>query len=271
MAIASVADLLASMPRSSTFIRSGANFDAGGSSNSMWLRGTYPAGASAPSPGINGANCSRTTAGALVYENPASGNSYFSGFDIFSTDNACILLCDRLWHNSSISATTTTEQAISMSALPARDRNGADDGEDVMAWLEVSGATGAGGSVTNTTLRYTNSAGTDTRTATLTHTGAGGLAVGYSASFALQAGDKGIQSIQGLTLGTTYSSGTMHLVLARVIALIPVWHHAGGSSLQSAIQQAMPRVYDDSCLYFIQFANSSGLYDLNGTLRFAQG
>ena len=180
-----------------------------------------PAAATAPSPGLNGAALT-SYAGQIPFTNPVSGNTYLWQFEVVTSASAgtfataqVVYLLDRLWHNSGIVATTTTEQAITSGAMPARDINGSTNGEGLMAALEVS-TTGTNGAVTTITLNYTNSAGTAGRTATMASFPATALA-GTFIPFQLAAGDTGIRSIQGITLGTTLTSITMHLVVYRVL------------------------------------------------------
>jgi len=276
MSITASAGLIAAPTQLSLFAKTGSSGELAGSMLSRWYAGSYPAAASAPTPGLNGANLTSADPGAMVLINAASGNKlYLAGIDLLVSDignsaTGTWVLYDRLWHNSSITATTTTEQGISMSALPARDRNGSSNGEGVIALLEVSGLTGAGGAITNTTIRYTNSAGDNNRTGTLSHVASGGLAAGYTMTFALQAGDKGIKTIEGITLGTTYSSGTMHLVLAREITRMGIGM-AYFPERRNAIQLAMPRIFDDSCLYWVHEQATSVSMSYQGSILIVQG
>lgn len=271
MAITTVAGLLAAPQRSVAFYKNGASFDAGASHCSMWTRGYHPAAGAAPSAGLNGATCDNTTTGALEYTNATSGNQmYLGGLEVLAHDNTSVYLMDRLWANSGIVATTTGEQGITSPTFPARDREGGTTGLGCMIFMELSTPTGAGGAVTNTTVRYTNSAGTGNRTATLAHTGAGGLVANYTAAFALEAGDTGVQSIEGITLGTTYSSGAgIHLVVARLIAIAPLSNTY--SLKNSAVKLGLPKLYDGSCLYFIAAANTATGYDIIGQVTYVQG
>jgi hypothetical protein len=217
--------------------------------------GGVPEAAAAPSPGLNGAALT-SYAGQIPWQNPASGNAHLAGISggVFPASfSGCgsILLMDRLWHNSSIAVTTTTQQSITFPTLPARDRNGSSNGDGVYIALEVSAATGNAGAITNTTISYTNSSGTSGRTGTIASFPAT-AAAGVVVPFELQAGDVGVRSVEGLTLGASYVSGTIHLVAYRPIAHWAVnFGDLDVEFLADAISLGLPRVYDNSVPYLV--------------------
>lgn len=243
--------------------------------HSLFYSPGSPGAAAAPTPGINGAALT-SYAGQIPWANPIGGNlGYLGRVAATCSQVGTLIIGDRLWHNSGITPTTTTEQAITTPTLPARDRNGATLGDGIMAAVEVSGATGNASAITNMTLRYTNSAGTANRTGTIPSTRPGG---GFPATanagsflvFDLAAGDTGIRSIEGITLGTSLVSGTVHLVLFRVLARIPVLL-ANSGDVFDAQRLGMPRVFNDSVpfLYFIPSAASA--FTVQADITWAHG
>ena len=227
-----------------------------------------PGAAISPTPGIAGAALT-TYPGQIPFTNPGAGNSYLARFVASSSNNAgMIQLADRLWHNSGINVTTTTAQTVNSVAWPARDTNGSTNGEGVLIGLEVSVATGVGNAAPS--ISYTNSAGTAGRTAT--------LAVGYTASsaigtfyqFILQAGDTGVRSIQSITLGTSMTSGTIHLVAYRLLSLVPVYAVGAGTAVNS-ITSGMPRMYDNTVPFVIFTPSTVTTTYLSGSMTVAQG
>lgn len=238
--------------------------------SSLYLAGDPPAGA-APSPGIDGAALT-SYAGQIPWSNPATGNAYLAALNGAyhnTTTPTHGLICDRLWHNSSINITTTTAQAISSPTWPARDRNGSTNGDGVLIGIEVSTITGNAGAITNTTLDYTNSAGTAGRTGTITSVPAT-LEAGTFIFFHLNAGDTGVRSVQGVTLGTSYVSGTIHLVAVRVVAdfrLSP----PSDNAIDDAFALGFPRIYDDSVLFLLNTGHSGTSSSTMTTLTFAHG
>lgn len=216
-----------------------------------------PGAAAAPTPGLAGAAL-LSYPGQLPFAAAASGDTTYLA-DLAASQGANVggvLLCDRLWHNSGFTATTTTAETVNSATWPTRDYSLSTAGVDVMVGIEVSSATGNGGAITNTTMSYTNSAGASGRTATITSFPATAVA-GHFSVFSLAAGDAGVRSIQSLTKGTSYVSGTIHLVAFRVIAAIglPV------ANTWAGLPPAMPRRMADSSSAAVPFL----LYQLTGT------
>ena len=83
---------------------------AGRMVSTFYLAGR-PGAASAPTPGLKGAALT-SYAGQIPFSNPVSGNTYLGRFSGMATIAGMILLCDRLWHNSGITITSTSAQVI---------------------------------------------------------------------------------------------------------------------------------------------------------------
>lgn len=183
-----------------------------------WVPGT---------PGLNGRVTDGTTAadnGSIPIKNPATGANFLTEIQMAAGVNHSHLFFDALWVNSGLVVTTTTAQAITMPTLPARDINGTTNGEGCMiAMLFTAAATNAG-VITNTTVSYTNSDGTAGRTATLSAIVGSQIpatpVIGTLIWFNLQAGDKGVRSIQSVTLGTSLVTGSISMMVTRDIATI---------------------------------------------------
>lgn len=211
-------------------------------------------------PGINGwwtdasaATNAANPAGATQTGSPQLANPtsayWLTRIGLASSVAHAVQLLDLLWYNTGIAVTTTTNQAIAMpgTSIPSRDKNGTTNGEDWMAGIYVTTATTNAGAVTNTTLSYTNSEGTAGRTATIASFPATAVA-GTFVPFQLQAGDRGIRSIQGITLGTSYGGGAISLVLYRQLAFVPntvANTGAGSDSLKRNI-----RIYNGTAFWW---------------------
>lgn len=220
MAITSYDSYLAGLLPTLSFQKAAATGEATGELFSPFYTAGNPGAAAAPSPGLAGAALT-SYAGQLAAPSAVSGDTVYLA-DLTASQGANIggiLLCDRLWHNSGITITTTGGQTINSVALPARDYSLSTSGIDVLCGIEVSSATGNGGAITNTTITYTDADGNSGNTGTIASFPATAVA-GHFSPFNLAAGDRGIRSIQTLTLGTSYVSGTIHLVMYRIIAAI---------------------------------------------------
>jgi len=234
----------------------------------------YPAIFTPASPGLSGTTVSNTstTGGFLPFTNPSSGNAYLAklgacvgvttiGLDFF----------DFLWYNSGIAVTTTSAQTINSVTLPSRDANGTTNGVGVTAWLYCQLATTNSSTISNTTISYTNAAGIAGSIGTL---GLGGwpatATAGTFVPFNLQVGDTGVQSIQSITLGTSYVSGTINLMLIRDITYVGFVSASSGMTLDWA-QLGFPQLYNGSALSFWAMPTSTTVSIVNGHVCYAWG
>ena len=224
----------------------------------------FPGAWSVGTPGVNGVvtDCTAVgtagsggalSTGSHVIPNPSTGSWYLTRFGVTGVVANTYALLDLVWYNTGLTVTTTTNQAITTPAFPARDVNGSANGEDYRIALYALTALGNAAAVANSTVTYTNSAGTAGRTATFS--GSVGFqapatpVIGTWMPFSLQAGDTGVQSIQGITLGTTYTSGTMMLVVYRQLALdgVVTANFPSGSLAKRTELNPGVRVYNGTC------------------------
>ena len=242
------------------------NLVAGRPFSPFYLAGT-PGAAVAPTPGLAGAALT-SYAGQLPIP-AASGNTHLARFSgVASAQAGILLLCDRLWHNSGFTITSTAAQTVNSVAFPARDRNGSTDGEGVQLGVQISTATGAG--TPTITVNYTNQANTSGRTATNSTATVASSAAGTFYPIGLAAGDTGVRSVQTLTLSATWTSGTMHLVAYRVLATLEL-PAAGIPNAVDALTSGMPRLYDTSVPFLIFIPQTTTTTQLSGSVVYTQG
>lgn len=190
-----------------------------------------------------------------------------SAYTAAATTAPCLLmLVDVLATIPVTSVTTTTSQTILGSQTLPRYANGA----GVRAYITPSVVLGAG--TPTFTMNYTNSDGTASRVTpsapalpTFNTTSPVGM-IPYSGTGAgkygpfipLQAGDKGIQSIQNFTISTTCTSGTFNIVLCRPLLTLPITT-LGVASERDLVNQlpSMPRIYDGACLNWLMYAGAA--------------
>jgi hypothetical protein len=204
-----------------------------------WVPGT---------PGLAGRvtdGMTTTDAGCLPLWTP-TGSLYLTASYILPSVAETVMIADVLWVNSGLVVTTTTAQTVNSVTLPARDLNGSTNGEGVAIGIIVTTATTNAAAITNMTVSYTNSDGTAGRTATLASFAATSV-VGSFYIFQLASGDKGVRSIQSVTLGTSLVTGAVSLVMYKPAKLM-------GSALANTASppffQGNPgsRLYTGSCL-----------------------
>jgi hypothetical protein len=225
----------------------------------------FPGAWSPGTPGLAGRVCDSNTgdAGSISVGNPASGNWYLRNLTVGTTQPSKVSILDFLWVNTGIVITTTTAQTINSVTLPARDNNGTTNGEGVQVGILVTTATTNASAVTNTTMSYTNSDGTAGRTATISSFPATAV-IGTLVKFQLQAGDKGVRSIQSITLGTSYSAGAISLVAFEQLVSAPsLLANAGSMAYTNRLDV---KLFNGHCLIPIIQANGTTATTIDGDI-----
>lgn len=253
------------------FMKTGTASDAAGYWYCTSKDGGFP-GAWAPgSPGVNGRVTDGTQAadnGCIPIKNPSVGANYLTEIQMGASVNHSHLLFDVLWVNSGLSITTTTNQAITTPTLPARDINGTTNGEGCMIAILCTAAVGLAAVASNATVSYTNSDGVAGRTATLAAiVGSQAPAtpvIGTLIWFNLQAGDKGVRSIEGLTLGTSWVSGSISLMITRDIATIGTT--IPNVTAQKIIGSPGIRLYNGTCMLHCVLSSATTATFFSGEL-----
>jgi len=269
MAITTLDGLLAGMKPPESFFKISGTMEAVGVHHSHFYSTGRPGAAVAPTPGLAG-EALTSYAGQIPFVNPTSNNTYLARFAAAASQTGTLILCDRLWHNSGIAITTTTGQTINSVAWPARDRNGATNGDDVLVAIEVSTATGNAAQVTNTTLTYTDESGNGSATATMNAFPLG-AALGSFIPFQLAAGDTGVRSIQTLTLGTSYVSGTIHLVAYRTLAAVESGVNRMKGGILDAITSGFVRLYDNTVPFLLMMPTGGSTLAIQAQIIYTQG
>ena len=253
------------------FMKSGTAADTAGYWYCTSKDAGFP-GAWAPgTPGLNGRTTDGTSAtdnGCIPIKNPAVGANYLTEIQMAAGVNHSHLFFDVLWVNSGIVVTTTTAQAITTPTLPARDSNGTTNGEGCMIAMLTTTANTNAAAIANTTISYTNSAGVAGRTATLSALAGSQVpispVIGTIVWFNLAAGDKGVQSIQSITLGTSLVAGAVSLMIARDIATIGTT--IANVSAQKIIGMPGIRLYNSSCILHCYLASATTATFCSGEL-----
>lgn len=235
-----------------------------------WYAPGVPGASTATAIGINGEAVTPalgSTGGRIPRTNPGGGsNAHLGRLAMSASLPGTLWLIDRLWQNSGLVVTSTTAQAITPAAIPARDSAGAALGANVLAAMEWSGAGGSG--TPTVTLTYTDQDGNTGASATLT--GVTNPPVGTFEIFSLAAGDTGIRAPTSFIQSATRTSGTMHLVLFRVLAQLEVTSANIGNAVD-ALTSGFPRIYNDSVLQLVWFPSATTAVNFNGTYLETQG
>lgn len=255
MAITTLDGLIAGMQIPKPLAKVGVTMAAVGAMRGYtpWYVGGNPGAASANAAGVNGAAVSgNAVAGQIPRTNPSGANAHLARLQMAASTAGVMWLIDRLWNNSGLSVTSTGAQAITPTALPSRSGDGTANGAQVMAGVEWSAAGGAG--VPTVTLTYTDQDGNTGATGTFT--GVASPPVGTFELFTLAAGDTGIRAPTSLIQSATRTSGTMHLVLFRLLAAVEITSANVGNALD-ALTGGMPRLYDGTVPQLLWFPSAT--------------
>jgi hypothetical protein len=270
MALADVSQLINGfVPYPSDLCKDPVTAKAAGIWHSGWYQTGAPGAGAAPGGALNGAIFTGPLAGQVAIPATVAGKTiYLARLEVSQAGNiGTVALVDRLWGNVPV-VTTTTLQAIVSPAWPARDALLSIAGERVRLALECSVATTNAGAITNTTVSYTNSAGTAGRTATLASFPATAPA-GTWVEFALQAGDTGVQSVQSITLGTSYVTGQVNLIAFRLAARMPMPVTNTGVD-RDAFQLGLPVIPNAAVLCPLWLPQGTALGAVTGAVNFCQ-
>lgn len=268
MPITTLDGALAGMQPPVSFAKAATPTLVAGRPHSLFYLAGMPGAAVAPTPGLAGAALT-SYGGQLRFTNPSSGqHSYLARFQAQATIAGTLILCDRLWHNSGLSLTSTTAQTINSVAWPARDALGTSNGEQVMIGLEVTTATGSG--TPTLTMSYTAQDGTAGRTGTNIVATAATSPVGAFYPMGLAAGDRGVRSIQSFTLSATWTSGAASLVAYRELARLELTA-ANVPSAIDALTSGFPRLFDNTVPFLLFVPSTTTASSISGQMVITQG
>lgn len=186
---------------------------------SLWRYDGQPGGGSIPTVGEI---TTSATSGAMPIVSATGGRDlYMTQAWGTGTVAGTLLLYDRLYHIGGLNGTTTTAQTVQGSpASPQLTRNVSGLGN--FAFVEIYTAIGT--TSRNITMSYTNELGVSGRTSVATAIGAAGfLEISRVILLTLQSGDKGIQSVQSVTINTsTGTAGNFGVTIGKIIGYIGV-------------------------------------------------
>jgi hypothetical protein len=184
-----------------------------------------------------------------------------------ATTAPCIaMLVDLLGFYRITSVTATTAQTLDNSVTIPRYTTGA--GVQAFAWANNSVALGA--ATPTITITYTNSDGVSGQTnpsplpscktaapnGKILYSGTGSGK--YGPFIPLKAADKGVRSIQTMTLSASYLSGEFSIGLCRPLITLPITT-VGVASERDFVNQlpSLPRVYDGACLIWLLYSGAA--------------
>lgn len=261
--------------------KSGTAAEAAGNWYSTAKDAGVPGAITVGTPGLAGRAVSGTPGGppepGSIWLPTPIGNWHLTYASAVSSTAHAHMFYDLLWINSGIVVTTTTGQTINSVTLPSRDVAGTANGRGCKIGLLVTTATTNAGAISGSTVTYTNSDGTTSRTARLVAVAGSQIpataVVGTIVWFSLAAGDSGVQSIQTITLGTSLVTGAVSLIIARPLVMPPsaVANLAGAAMISNTtLPSADPGicVWQDPAIFHCYQASATTASTVAGSLVF---
>lgn len=268
MTIASLDQALAGMQIPQFFYKALGGTMVAGRPHSYFFIGGIPGAAAAPTPGLAGAALT-TYAGQITFPSIGGGlTRYLARFCGAASVGGTLLLCDRLWHNSGFTITSTGAQTVNSVAWPARDANGATTGAQVLVGVEVSTTVGSG--TPTLTLGYTGVVNGASQSSTGLVTSGSGSIAGTFYPIALTAGETGVASIQNFTLSATWTSGTIHLVAYRVLAALDLSTAFGGVAMDP-ITGGFPQLFANTVPFLVFVPSTTTTSSILGQIGYSDG
>jgi len=241
----------------------------------------FPGAYSLGAPGVNGwwVDASQTTnaanpagatqVGVQQLPNPASGSYYMLPPILTTSTGHLVEVIDVVWYNTGLVVTTTTAQAIAQpgASKPSRDNQGTTNGEGWMAGVLVTTATTNAGAITNMTMSYTDSDGNAGNTATIASFPATAV-IGTFVPFRLDAGDRGIRSIESVTLGTSLVTGAVSIIMYRKLFTLPnTIVNMGAIGQAYTTDPTGIRIYNGTAPWFIYRSSATTATTMAGSYR----
>lgn len=198
----------------------------------------------------------QATAGFPAINSFGGGNTGYLTRLNYSNSVPCRMhLYDRLFHAGSISLTALATTTLASQPSFSSRVPGSTDYTSTEIWLEINTAVSA--TATTVSVNYTNEAGITGRTTGATAS-LSGFITGRLIQMPLQAGDKGVQRIDSVTVGgTVASAGTFNVIVARPLVTsmrVPV---VGAGDVLGLDRTGMPQVWAGAALWLIIAADST--------------
>ena len=230
----------------------------------------FPGAWAIGTPGLSGRATDGTTAAdnGCIRVPTATGANYLTYASLTPSVVCAPWLFDVLLVNSGIVVTTLTAQTLNTVALPARDATGTTNGEGVWAGLLVATTTTNVAVNSTMTITYTNSDNVGSRTGIVSTAAPFPITavLGTVVWFQLQAGDKGVRSVQSITLAVSLGAGAVSLILAKpIFSQAALVANVGGAVTPPS--NPGTRLYNGSCLLPIGLMTATTATNLSGTVQ----
>lgn len=273
MSISSMDQLVEAMTASTsqvlTWHKTAAATEGAGTYFDHHLVGGVPGAGSTPAAASSGGTTyTLASQGGLAFTAPTGGQlTYALCWSISSTQAGTMMLYDRLWACSGLA--TGAGGTTTVTGMTAITRYSGGVGAGI--WYVCLTAPSAQTANMTISVTYTNSDGVSGRTATVVlSAGSPPPTANQAYPFALQSGDKGVQSIQSVTnTSGSFTGGTHGLMVGKVLAAA---HCAIGNNgmMMDGLKMGLPQIPDTACLNFLSVCSTTNTGYWTGTLNLVQ-
>lgn len=207
--------------------------------------------------------------GSITFPDQGSDQKHLVSIGAVASQTCTLIVADRLVGVSGISVASTGNKTINSVALP---RYSGTDAALVECYLEVTTATTTTAPVVNLN-SYTNEAGTTGRSGgNVTFPAAATNVDTLIGPMPLQAGDKGIRSIEvGLNVGTAAAAGVVNVLLVRRLCAIPLIANLWNERDLVLQLASIPRIFDGASLMLFFQSTGTTANVIIGGLKVAYG
>jgi hypothetical protein len=236
-----------------------------GVASTLWRVGPQPAAGVTPPAAPGGAAPTKATAGAMVFNNPASGTLHLVGANFSaSVVNNSVMLYDRIFH---VAKTMNSNAAEVVTGVPTRYQSTTIGQPDYAGgnflFIEVGGTALAATAHNWTTCTYTDQDG-NTGATLPSVTGNSGAIVDRFDMPAnqwfcpLAAGDTGIKALTQMQCSAAVATGAINFVIGHPIEIMsfPVINSLLPFDWLTNRNQA-PRIFNDACLALFELPKPS--------------
>lgn len=231
-----------------------------GVTSSLWRVGAMPAAGAAGSAAPDGRVPSKSTTGAMAFQNPSAGTLHLVGANFSSTViNNSLLLYDRIFDVAKTMASTATQAVTGVpSRYQSADANADDYAGGNFLIIEVGGTALAATAHNWTTCTYTDQDG-NTGATLPSVTGNASAIVDRLDQPAntwicpLASGDNGIKELTQMQCSASVATGVINFVIGHEIGIMsfPVINSSIPFDWLTNMDQA-PRIFDDACLALLE-------------------
>jgi hypothetical protein len=273
MAIQSVDNIVSSISAGKTTIQpynkitGAAAYTAGRWYNTFTLNGTPVAG-SYSGTSLNFQQLNDSVAGSMYHGgNVSTDIKHLLNTELVTSAAtgvpSFLMLVDLLGYYPGISMNSATAQTLVNGSAIQRYTTG----DGVMAFLEITATAGA--TAHNVAMSYTDQAGNTgnalgattacTASAIVPHiTHSGTAANNYGPFLPLAAGDRGVRSVQTVTISAASGAGTAALVLAKPLCTIPLTTVSVATGRDFLFNMpSLPEIEDGACLGYLLYSGAA--------------